>query len=129
MITKYVDVDDGKWGIIITYDYDMRESDRLAAIMDSFGISRPNINKALRILAEPNTGMAISRDDIRMSAIFISNTTEDSEFYSTLAHELAHVKSAIVDYYQEDYRGEPYAYLSGYLMKRAIEEIGQYPCE
>lgn len=129
MITKYVDVDDGKWGIIITYDYDMRESDRLAAIMDSFGISRPNINKALRILAEPNTGMAISRDDIRMSAIFISSTTEDSEFYSTLAHELAHVKSAIVDYYQEDYRGEPYAYLSGYLMKRAIEEIGQYPCE
>lgn len=129
MITKYVDVDDGKWGIVIVYDYDMRERDRLAAIMDSFGMESEHIRKSLRILSEPNTGMAISRDDIRMSAIFISNTTEDGEFYSTLAHELAHVKSAIVDYYQEGYRGEPYAYLSGYLMKRAIEEIGQYPCE
>ena len=127
MITKYIDVDEDKWGIIIIYDFDTLDFDELAAIMDSFGMDDRDIRKSLRVLSEANSGMTISRDDLRMSAVFISPTTSDDEFFSTLSHELAHVKSAIVDYYNTDYRGEPYAYLSGYLMRKAVSEIG-FPC-
>ena len=47
--------------------------------------------------------------------------------YLTLNHELYHACVAIIDYYGEPYDQEPAAYLQGYLMRRAVEVIGE-PC-
>ena len=127
MVTRYIDIDK-KWGVILVYDFDVDyEYDDLSAIMRTFGLNIRNTNKALRVLATYNSGMAISRDDIRMSVIFIGHTTSKSEFWSTISHELYHVNNAIIDYYGEDWDGEPPAYLSGYLMRRVVEEIA-LPC-
>lgn len=125
--TKYIDVD-GRWGIIVNYGYDITDYDDLWAIMRSFGMSDRNAGRALKILSNYNTGMAVSNADIRMSAIFVSKATSPSEFWSTLIHEIKHVADAIIEYYGVDWNGEDAAYLTGYITKCAVEEIGE-PCK
>ena len=126
MVTKYIDID-GKWGILINYDFDMRDWDDIAAVLYSFGLEQRNINRSLRVLSEPNSGMAISNDDLRMTSLYIGHTTSNSEFWNTVNHELVHAAQAILDYYDEDWDGEPPAYLAGFLLKRVVEEVAE-PC-
>lgn len=128
MITKYLEVGDGDWGVLVNYDLDMLDYDDIAAVLHSFGMNERNIQKSLRILSAPNTGMAISNNDLRMTAIYIGNATSPSEFWSTVNHELYHATVAIIDYYGEPYDEEPAAYLQGELMKMATKEIGE-PCK
>lgn len=126
MITKYIDVGDNKWGILFCYDYDLLDFDDMWAIMRSFGMTAKNADKSLRILSEYNTGMTISNPDLRMSAVFVSNATNASEWWSTCLHELRHCAQAIIDYYGADWN-EDDAYLTGFLTKRAVEMLGE-PC-
>lgn len=126
MKTRFIDVD-GYWGIIVVCDYDRNDKVELEGIMDSFGMSRPSIRKAMDILSHYNTGMTVSRDDVRMSAIFISKSTSPSEFYSTAIHECIHVADSILDWYGESWHGEPSAYLVGFMTKEIVEKIAE-PC-
>lgn len=126
MKTAYLDVDK-RWGIVVCYDYDERDYADLRAVMRSFGMSRLDANRALGILSSYNTGMAVSNEDLRMSAIFISKATSSSEFWSTAIHELKHSADAIISYYGVDWDGEDAAYLTGYLTKEMVGEIGE-PC-
>lgn len=127
MITNYIDVD-GKWGIILVFGFDTEEEyDDLSAIMQTFGLSIRNVNKSLQILSTYNSGMTVSRDDIRMSVIFIGKSSSKSQFWNSISHELHHASTAIIDYYNEPYDGEGDAYLHGYLLQRVVEEITE-PC-
>lgn len=118
---------DDDWGIIVNYDYEERDFHRLSAIMDSFGMSRKSIDKALNILSNYNTGMSVSRDDLKMTAIFISKCSDPSQFWSTLNHELYHDNVAIIDYYGKPYDEEEASYTQGELMRQAVMKIG-LPC-
>lgn len=127
METKYIDVD-GDWGIVIVIDYDVDYDYRdLRAIMMSFGLTDKRVEKAMNILCEPNTGMAVSNNDLRMSVVFICNATSESEWWSTAVHELKHVADAIIKYYGVRHDGEDAAYLTGYLTKELIGQVG-LPC-
>ena len=128
MKTAYIDVD-GYWGIAICYDYDVsnpEDEHTLWGYMRSFGMKERNINKALNILSNYNTGMCVSNNDVRMSGIFISKATNPSEWWSSCLHELRHSAQSIIDYYGADL-GEDDAYLTGFLTKRAVEILGE-PC-
>lgn len=127
MVVRHIDIDNGKWGILFVCDFDLMDWDRLSAIMQTFGLSERNINKSLKILSSYNSGMCVSRDDVRMSAIFIGKPTSTSQFWSTVSHELFHVEQAILDYYGTSWDGEPAAYLSGYLLQRVVVEMAE-PC-
>lgn len=127
METKYFNVGDNDWGIILIFDYSMLDWDDMWAIMRSFGMSSKEADNAIRILSSVNTGMTISNMDLRMSVVFVSKATSTSEWWNTVQHELTHVASAIIDYYGEDWFGEPAAYLSGHLLKRVIEDVAE-PC-
>lgn len=125
MKTEYIDVD-GRWGIAIVYGYDMMDWDDLFYYMRSFGLPRIKSQESVRVLARHNTGMTISNDDVRMSIMFISDATSESQWWDTAAHEARHVADAIIDYYGADY-GEDAAHLTGYIMRRMVEEIAE-PC-
>lgn len=127
MVTKYLEIGDNDWGVLINYDFDMLDYDDIAAVLYSFGMNERNIRKSMRILSAPNTGMTISNDGLRMTSIYIGQATSTSEFWSTLNHELYHATTAIIDYYGEPYDKEPAAYLHGELMRLAVEAIGE-PC-
>lgn len=126
MKTAYLDVDK-RWGVVVIYNYNTMDFDDMWAIMRSFGLVDKSINHALRILSSYNTGMAVSSDELRMSVIFISKATSPSEWYSTAIHELKHVADAIISYYDVDWDGEDAAYLTGFLTKQLVEEVGE-PC-
>lgn len=123
MKTAYIDVD-GYWGVVIVYNYDKSDAYDLEQIMKSFNMKGWKIEEAMKVLMQRNTGMTITRNDIRMSIVFISNATSKAEWFDTLSHEFQHVCVHIIDYYDEPYDMEGAAYLQGFLMRRAIEEFG-----
>lgn len=118
-----------KWGVVVVCDYDVNYDYRdMRAIMMSFGLlDESKIEKSMRILSQPNTGMTISNNELCMSVVFISDVTNESEFWDTSLHELYHVSNAIIDYYGVPYESEDAAYLMGYLTKEYIEQVG-LPC-
>ena len=127
MQTKYIDVK-GKWGVIVCYDirrldeYEMRQS------MIAFGMRGERLDKATDVLLfHENTGMCISRDDIRMSLIFIGHATSEEQHWDTFIHELYHASSAICDYYGVPHGGEDFAWTIGYLTRKAVE-LTAPPC-
>lgn len=126
MKRHYVDID-GYWGIIFIYDYDFMDIDELAAILDSFGASEKDIRKAMPILYSVNSGMTISRSDLTMSVVVISEATNVEQFMDTITHEIDHVQDAIDRHYGVRQGSEDSAWLQGYIMRgisRALKEDG-----
>ena len=126
MENKYIDVGK-KWGVVVNYGYNLMDYDEMWAIMRSFGLTSKNANKALKILSNYNTGMAITNDDIKMSTIFISKASTTSEWWNTAIHELKHVADAIISYYDVEWDSEDAAYLTGYMTKKLVESVCE-PC-
>lgn len=128
MKQAYLKFPRNEWGVVVCYDLDTDyEYDVMVEQMRSFGLTTRKAEQAIRILSNYNTGMAVSNELLKMSAIYISRTTSKSQFWDTCAHELAHVCTAIIDAYDVDYRSEDAAYLSGFLMRQLVEEVGE-PC-
>lgn len=126
MERAYLDVD-SKWGVLVCYNYDTLDFDEIWAICKSLGMSDIGVKKALHILSMYNTGMTVSDENLRMSAIFISKATRPSEWWSTAVHELKHTADAIIRYYGVDWDGEDAAYLTGFLTKQLVEKVSE-PC-
>lgn len=126
MVTKYLKVGRNDWGVLVNYDFDMTDWDEMSATMHSFGMAKRDIDKAIWVLSAPNTGMAISNNDLRMTAIYIGHATSPSEWWSTCLHEIRHAAQAIIEYYGADW-GEDDAYLTGFLTKQVVEKIAE-PC-
>jgi hypothetical protein len=128
MTQEYIEIPNKKWGIIFIYNYDINdEYVELMATMRSFGLSQEKARKALSILSNYNTGMTLSIEDLRMSVVFVSNTTSESEFWDTAIHEIKHVADHIIAYYDVKWDSEDAAYLTGFLTKQLVELIGK-PC-
>ena len=127
MTTKYLEVGDADWGVLVCYHFYVTDYDEIWSYCRSFGLSKERTREALRVLREPNTGMTISSDEIRMSIVFVGDATSTSEWWDTLSHELWHVVTHIIDYYGVGYDTEDAAYLTGFLMKQLVEEVGE-PC-
>lgn len=127
MNTHYIEIGNNDWGVLLCYDYDFRDEDSIWALCRSFGLSKKKTQEAIRIIMQPNTGMTISNNELRMSVVFVGDATSESEWWNTISHELWHVSTAIIDYYGEPYNQEPAAYTHGELMRLVVEGIAQ-PC-
>ena len=123
MKTKYIDIDENKWGVVLIYDFDMLDWDNMAAVMRAFGLKRNKVNYAIRVLSTYNSGLTISNPDLRMSVVFIGQPTSKSQFWNSVSHEMKHVTDAIIEYYAKPCDGESAAYLSGYLLQKVVEEF------
>ena len=117
-----------EWGVAVVYDFDTYlEHDVMVEQMRSFGMTIRNAEKALSILSGYNTGMAVSNETLKMSAIYISDATSVEQWWDTVAHELSHVCTSIIDTYDVPYDSEDAAYLAGFLMRQLVREVGE-PC-
>lgn len=116
MKKHYIDID-GYWGVIFLYDYDLMDMDEIAAILDSFGLSERKIRKAMPVLYGMNSGMTVSRADLTMSVIIVSNATSMEQFFDTIAHEIDHVQDAVDMFYGVRQGSEDSAWLQGYIMR------------
>lgn len=116
MKKHYIDIE-GYWGVIFLYDYDLMDMDEIAAILDSFGLSERKIRKAMPVLYGVNSGMTVSRADLTMSVIIVSNATSMEQFFDTIAHEIDHVQDAVDMFYGVRQGSEDSAWLQGYIMR------------
>lgn len=128
MKTEYIDVD-GYWGIVVCYDLRRLDEYEMRQYMMSFGMRGPEIDEATDILLfSENTGMCISSFPLKMSLVFVGQSTSEEQKWDTIAHEiLDHAKVAICDYYDVSFHGEDAAWLTGYLMREIVHQIAP-PC-
>lgn len=129
MKTKYLDVD-GAWGIVICYDLGRFDEYRMRQDMMAFGMHGERLDHAIDVLLfQKNTGMCVSRPDIRMSLIYIGESTSCPQEWDTIAHEcLYHASVAIHEYYDIPFGSEDGAWLTGFLMRQAVRLLG-VPCK
>lgn len=117
MKKRYIDID-GYWGIVFCYDFDFLDVDEMGAIMNSFGVSDKEISMAIRILLGINTGMTISRHDLTMSVVFVSESSSLEQFMDSISHEIDHVQESILEHYMIPQGSEDGAWLQGYIMRK-----------
>lgn len=125
MVKRYIDIPDNEWGIILVYDFDTLDFDDMWAICKAFGMSELNIKKSLRILSTYNSGMTVSSDELRMSAVFVGRASSRSQFWNTVGHEVVHLVDAIADHFGTECGSEEHAYLQGFIFQRIVEEIAE----
>ena len=123
MVTKFIEIPEEKWGCLLVWDFDVLDYDDIWAICKSFGMSDRNIKRSLQILSTYNSGMTVSNDDLRMSAMFVGKSSSMSQFWNTIAHECSHLVDSISSYYNVDCNTEDRAYLQGFIFQRIVEEI------
>lgn len=128
MKQAYLKFPNNEWGVVAVFDFDTDlEHDVMVEQMRSFGMPLRNAEKALRILSNRNTGMSVSNENLKMSAIYISDATSPAQFWDSVAHELAHTAVHIIDTYDVPYWSEDAAYLAGFLMRQFVANVGE-PC-
>ena len=124
----YLKFPKNEWGIVVVLDFDVEsEYDVLYEQIRSFGVKPKNIDRALAILSNYNTGMCVSNKTLKMSVVYISKATSPEQFWDTVAHEFAHCVTAIIDTYDVPYYSEDSAYLSGFIMRQFVSKVGE-PC-
>lgn len=124
----YLKFPKNEWGVVVVLDFDVEsEYDVLYEQIRSFGVKPKNIDRALAILSNYNTGMCVSNKTLKMSVVYISKATSPEQFWDTVAHEFAHCVTAIIDTYDVPYYSEDAAYLSGFIMRQFVSKVGE-PC-
>lgn len=125
MTTEYIDIE-GKWGVVICHNLYRRDVRDMRAYMESFGLPDEKIDEVIRILLyHDNTGYCINSFRLRMSLIFIGSATSEDQFWDTVGHELYHCQQSILDYYNVSKDSEDAAWTYGYLMRKAVQLIGE----
>lgn len=123
----YIEIPEESWGIIFCFDFDRNDFSNIEAICKGFGMSTLAIKRSLNILSTFNSGMTISNEDLKMSAVFIGKPTSNAQFWNTISHECSHLVDAIAKFYGIESGTEKRAYLQGYVFQRIVEEIAE-PC-
>ena len=128
MKTEFYNIGDGDWGILMVYDYDYRDFDRIWSMLLAFGMPNWKAEQALMVLSRMDTGMTYSIFHDTMSVIFISEGTSDEEWFDSVMHELKHVVEHISEYYDVDPRSEAAAYLQGEIGRLIFPMVMRMVC-
>ena len=128
MRTEFYNIGDEDWGILMVYDYDYRDFERLWSTLRAFGLSDSRAQAAMSVLSKPDTGMTLTIPEELMSVLFVSEATSDEEWFDTLVHELKHVVEHISEFYQVDPRSEAAAYLQGEIGRQLFPMMIQKLC-
>ena len=129
MKTRYFDIGEEDWGIVLCYDYDYMDFDRIWAIIRAAGLTDEKAQAAMSVLSQTDTGMTLTSFGDMMSFLFISQSSSDEEWFNTLLHELKHVVEHICEFYRVDPKSEPAAYLQGEIGRQMFPLIIQKMCD
>lgn len=109
------------WVMVLCGVKSDKDLDRAFGSILSAGAGRERAEKAIEVLAEPNTGYIFTDSEKRFSLIIISHATKYSELFNTVTHEINHLTAHICEYYGYPTDGEKSAYIQGEIGE------GMYP--
>lgn len=118
-----IDVD-GHWNIIVYYEIDINNIYSVLEELGNYGCSYKDQEVIYNMLIHKrNTGFTFNNTDEKISIIGIAKQTSGDQFLNTTVHELKHVQSCICNYYNISEKGEPAAYLIGYIAMEMYDFI------
>lgn len=129
MKTEFYNIGNDDWGILMVYDYDYRDFDRIWYMLMSLGMPNDKAEKALMVLSRLDTGMTYSVFHETMSVIFISQASSPEEWFDSVLHELKHTVEHISEFYEVDPKSEPAAYLQGEIGRQMFPMIMRKVCK
>lgn len=122
MKKHYIDIV-GKWAFIFAYDIDVDDLEEVGDWLEALGADEEEILRASRTILRTNTGFTYSNRRLRMSVMCIGNASDIAQWWDTVNHEVDHLQSAILRYYDVDYGTEDAAWLQGYIMRQIVRAI------
>ena len=126
MIAQYIELGNRGWSILVYYNADYHDAFELKDSLKQIEASQKEIDKALDVLNDYNTGFTFSNEDKKMSIVCISKAENEQQFLDTAVHEIKHVQSHICEYYDIDEDSEEAAYLIGYIARRMYRVIKMF---
>ena len=126
MIAQYIELGNRGWSILVYYNADYHDAFELEDSLKQIEASQKEINKALDVLNDYNTGFTFSNEEKKMSIVCISKAENEQQFLDTAIHEIKHVQSHICEYYDIDEDSEEAAYLIGYIARRMYRVIKMF---
>lgn len=122
MKKHYIDIV-GKWAFVFAYDIGEDDVEEVGDWLEALGASRREIAKACRVILGTNKGFTYSSPDLRMSVVCISHASSREQWWDTVAHEVDHLQTTILDYYDVEPGTEDAAWLQGYLVRSLVASI------
>ena len=129
MKTEFYHIGDDDWGLLLVYDYDYRDFDRILSMLRAFGLPEHRVQADMSVLSKPDTGMTLTIPSDLMSVLLIGEATSDEEWFDTLIHELKHVVDHISEFYRVEPSSEPAAYLQGEIGRQLFPMIMRKMCK
>ena len=115
MLAKWIDIDNGKWRLVVNYDVTPSDLRYVMGQIDSIGVSEKDREEINSLFDEPNHGFSVSDPNERMSLVCIGWVTSRWQWFNTIVHEIDHVQRDICEYYNVELGTEEAAYLQGCL--------------
>lgn len=118
------------WYIRVYYNSVPEDSYEITDYLIKVGYSNKIVKKVFHNLFNSgyNSGMTVSKSNLRHSIIVISKATSSKEFFNTLIHELNHLSDTISDYWNLPCTGESVSYMIGDLGMLLFPKAGKYLC-
>ena len=91
MFAQYIQLGDRGWNILVYYNADYSDRVEIGDSLAQLECPEEDIDKALRVLRNKNTGFTFTNSDHKMSVVCIGKATNSSQFVSTVVHEAKHV--------------------------------------
>lgn len=120
MKARYIDIVK-KWAFVFAYGIGEDDVEDVGDWLEALGASRREIARACRVILGTNKGFTYSNSDLRMSVVCISHVSSREQWWDTVAHEVDHLQTAILDYYQVAPGTEDAAWLQGYLVRQIVK--------
>ena len=107
------------WTVVVFYDADKWDADRILGEIYDLGIDEDTIRQAASNLYDgiKDTGLTYTNARERTTIIVLSRTSSKAEFANSWVHEIGHCSKHIALAYGLDCNGEEVNYLSGELAR------------
>lgn len=101
------------WVMVLCNVESDTDLDRAFGSILSAGAGRERAEKAIEVLAQPNSGYIFTDGGKCFSLIIISHATKYSELFNTVTHEISHLTAHICEKFGYPTNGEKAAYIQG----------------
>lgn len=122
MKKHYVDIDK-KWAFVFAYDIKWKDLGEVGEWLEALGSDEEEIDEAQELLTKWNKGFTKSNSGLRMSVMCIGKATDEPQWWDTVNHEIDHLQSTILRYYDVGQGSEDAAWLQGYIMRGIIQAL------
>ena len=131
MITQIIYLEKYDWIIKVFYEVESKDEDIVLSELDAIDCEPIAFYKLASQMEGVyiNSGFTYTDDNLRVTFIVMSKTTDASQFQNTFDHEKGHTASHIAKALEIDLESEDFQYLVGLIGQKMFEAAKQFMCD